>query len=201
MNDYMLIRKEDLVNNPTARIPVCLCLDVSGSMIGEPINELNKGVNMFYDSIRDDEVASFSAEISIVTFGKSGAECVADFASLAISPNPPILTANGFTPMGEAVNMALDNLKNRKQEYKDAGVDYYQPWLVLMTDGCPNGNFFRASASNSADIRACKRKKINCISDRNWRRNRYGCNRKVFPKKSTIETSRIKIQRVLCVAQ
>lgn len=140
MNDYMLIRKEDLVNNPTARIPVCLCLDVSGSMIGEPINELNKGVNMFYDSIRDDEVASFPLEISIVTFGKSGAECVADFASLAISPNPPILTANGFTPMGEAVNMALDNLKNRKQEYKDAGVDYYQPWLVLMTDGCPNGN-------------------------------------------------------------
>ena len=27
-----LVRMEDLVNNPTARVPVCLCLDVSGSM-------------------------------------------------------------------------------------------------------------------------------------------------------------------------
>lgn len=27
-----LLRLEDLVNNPTARVPVCLCLDTSGSM-------------------------------------------------------------------------------------------------------------------------------------------------------------------------
>ena len=45
-----------------------------------------------------------------------------------------------MTPMGEAVNMALDLLDRRKNEYKDKGVDYYQPWLVLMTDGAPNGN-------------------------------------------------------------
>ena len=27
-----LIRKEELVNNPTPRVPICLCLDTSGSM-------------------------------------------------------------------------------------------------------------------------------------------------------------------------
>ena len=32
-----LLRKEDLVNNPTTRVPVCLCLDTSGSMDGDPI--------------------------------------------------------------------------------------------------------------------------------------------------------------------
>ena len=30
MND--LLRKEDLELNPTPRVPICLCLDVSGSM-------------------------------------------------------------------------------------------------------------------------------------------------------------------------
>ena len=30
MND--LLRKEDLETNPTPRVPICLCLDVSGSM-------------------------------------------------------------------------------------------------------------------------------------------------------------------------
>ena len=27
MKDNLLLRLEDLVNNPTARVPVCLCLD------------------------------------------------------------------------------------------------------------------------------------------------------------------------------
>ena len=52
-----LLRMEDLVNNPTARVPVCLCLDVSGSMNGEPIHELNEGVRMFYNAIQEDETA------------------------------------------------------------------------------------------------------------------------------------------------
>ena len=33
--------------------------------------------------------------------------------------------------MGEGVTLALDLLKKRKQEYKDKGVDYYQPWLAF----------------------------------------------------------------------
>ena len=30
--DSMILRIEDLVNNPTPRVPICLCLDTSGSM-------------------------------------------------------------------------------------------------------------------------------------------------------------------------
>ena len=135
----LLVRMEDLVNNPTARVPVCLCLDTSGSMDGSPIQELNSGVRLFYDAIKEDEMAMYSAEISIVTFGGT-AQCMADFASLEVQPEPPVLSAYGVTPRGEAVNMALDLLERRKNEYKDRGVDYYQPWLVLMTDGAPNGN-------------------------------------------------------------
>ena len=36
--------------------------------------------------------------------------------------------------------MALELLEKRKEEYRSKGVDYYQPWLVLMTDGSPNGS-------------------------------------------------------------
>ena len=148
-----LLRLEDLVNNPTARVPVCLCLDTSGSMgsggdfLGglfgnsgtAPIDELNEGVKLFYDAIRDDEIAMYSAEIAIVTFGGTE-QLIEDFANVQRQPNVPTFAANGGTPMGEAVNMALDCLEKRKQEYKDKGVEYFQPWLVLMTDGAPNGS-------------------------------------------------------------
>ena len=165
MND--LVRLQDLVNNPTPRVPVCLCLDTSGSMnqiiggdveaTGEQfyedgkmwdivtggitaIEELTEGVKAFYDELRNDEVAQYSAEICIVTFGGLNAELIADFANIDRQPELTQLKASGDTPMGEAVNLALDCLENRKREYQDKGVDYYQPWLVLMTDGAPNGD-------------------------------------------------------------
>ena len=159
MNDNLLLRLEDLVNNPTARVPVCLCLDTSGSMEGQPIEELNEGVHLFYEAIKEDETALYSAEISIVTFG-GNAECIKDFSSLEIQPEAPKLSAYGMTPMGEAVNMALDLLEKRKEEYKDKGVDYYQPWLVLMTDGEPNGDAEELSKAINRTANLVNQKKL-----------------------------------------
>jgi len=50
----------------------------------------------------------------------------------------PNLSAKGGPPRGEAVNLALEILEKRKGEYRSKGVDYYQPWLILMTDGMPD---------------------------------------------------------------
>ena len=138
MNDN-LSRLDDLVNNPTARVPICLCLDTSGSMSGAPIDELNEGIKLFCEAIRDDETARYSAEICIITFG-GYARLIEDFANIERQRNVPRLFADGMPKMGEAVNMALDCLEKRKQEYKEKGVDYFQPWLVIMTGGKPNGD-------------------------------------------------------------
>jgi len=151
------LRMEDLVNNPTARVPICLCLDVSGSMYGDPIDELNEGVRAFYQELRDDEVAQYAAEISIVTFG-GDAECIEDFANIERQTNIPDLEADGGTPMAEAVDMALDMLEARKQEYKDKGVDYYQPWLVMMTDGYPT--------SSNSDLQAAIDRTVDLVGNK-----------------------------------
>ncbi len=133
-----LIDLDDLVDNPTSRVAISLCLDASGSMSGAPIQELNSGVASFYQAINQDEIAKYSAEISIVTFGPVQKET--DFQTVATQSRPPVLRATGDTPLGEAVKLSLDLLDERKQAYKDNGVDYYQPWLVLMTDGQPTGS-------------------------------------------------------------
>lgn len=134
-----LIREDDLVSNPMARIPVCLCLDTSGSMDGDPIESLESAVHQFYSEILEDEVARYSAEICIITFGGS-VQCIQDFSSIGSQENKPSFNAYGGTPLGEAVELAHELLDRRKNDYKNAGVDYYQPWLVLMTDGQPNGS-------------------------------------------------------------
>ena len=155
-----LVRLEDLVNNPTARIPVCLCLDVSISMAdNDKIGELNRGIELFYEAIREDEVALYSAEVSVVTFNDNANQLV-DFAGLELQPTPPRLVASGSTAMGEGVNLALDLLEQRKKEYQDKGVDYYQPWLILMTDGAPNGSAVELSRAISRTTSLVQDKKL-----------------------------------------
>lgn len=166
MEKYELLRMEDLLDNPTPRIPVCLCLDTSGSMSriveGETVRtgkqvykdgrtwnvvsggvsaleKLEEGVRHFYEAIDEDEVARFGAEICVVTFD-STARTLSDYATVDIVSEAPKLKADGNTAMGEGVQHALDLLEDRKKQYQEAGVDYYQPWLVLMTDGKPNGS-------------------------------------------------------------
>ena len=139
-DDFAILREQDLINNPTPRVAICFCLDVSGSMRGERINELNKGLSLFFDALSKDEVAMYAAEIAIITFGGDRVECLRDFTSLSLSQKPPILRARGRTLMGEAVNLALEKLNHRKDEYRNNGVDYYQPWLILMSDGVPERN-------------------------------------------------------------
>lgn len=139
------IRAEELSVNPSHRVPVALCLDVSGSMAGPPITELNEGVRLFINSVREDPIASASAELCIVTFAKE-AKLVADFRELTYFQFDRLTTPAGPTNLGAGVNLALDYLEKCKTEYKHVGIEHYQPWLVLMTDGVPNvGNHIDAA--------------------------------------------------------
>lgn len=149
--DLMIVRTEDLLHNPTNRVPIALCLDASGSMSGAPMEELNEGVRLFFEALQADPIAKASAEVAVVSFADRP-ETVLDFQSLERVAHPPVLTSTGgSTSLGEGVNLALDLLETRKQEYQRAGVDYFQPWLVLMTDGQPT-----SSAHLQAGPRVCE---------------------------------------------
>lgn len=142
-SNFAIAANKDLFDNPCQRLPVCLCLDVSSSMGNNgKIDQLNNGVRMFYQSIQDDEITTNSSEISIVTFGEfpAKARCIRDFSRVDIQHQPPILTAEGYTPLGEGVNLALDLLENRKESYRKAGISYFRPWLIIMSDGYPEGH-------------------------------------------------------------
>jgi uncharacterized protein YegL len=128
--------QNDLIENPTARCACALVLDTSGSMDGMPIAELNSGVTQFIDELRRDDFASYAVEVGVFTFGGNVREALPFTPAYQIQDAAP-LRATGGTPMGEAVDLAIARLEQRKAEYKQAGVSYYQPWLVLMSDGSP----------------------------------------------------------------
>ena len=149
----------DLINNPTPRLAVCLALDTSSSMrSNNKINELNKGVKMFFNSILNDELAKYSVELCVVSFGKEIVKLL-DFESIekqAVKLDTFSLEADGLTPMGKGVEMGLKLLEERKRKYQDVGVEYYQPWMVLMTDGQPTDDISNATIKTNNLINSNK---------------------------------------------
>ena len=130
----------DVSFDPTNPDPRCACvlvLDTSGSMYGEKIDQLNQGLAAFRDSLQTDSVAQSRVEIAIVTFGP--AQLLQDFTG-ASQFNPPTLAASGDTPLGAALQQALDMIAMRKKLYRDNGTPYYRPWVFLITDGAPTDN-------------------------------------------------------------
>ena len=120
--------------NPEPRCPCVLLLDTSGSMSGAPIQQLNQGLAALQSSLAEDEVALLRVDLAIITFGP--VQLAQDFVN-AGQFTPPTLRAGGDTPLGGAVQLALDQLEARKQIYRNNGLTYYRPWIFLMTDGQP----------------------------------------------------------------
>ena len=123
--------------NPDPRCACVLLLDTSGSMYGEPIQRLNEGIKLLKDSLMENPLSRRRVEIAVVTFDSS-VTVVQDFVT-ADDFNPPSLTAHGLTHLGEGMMKALDLVESRKEVYKRNGIEYYRPWIFLITDGEPQG--------------------------------------------------------------
>ena len=105
-------------------------------MAGQPIHELNSGLQLFASQLLSDGLAAKRVEVAVVSFGPVRLQ--SDFTTAATF-NPPTLRSEGNTPMGEAINLGLDLVEQRKQTYKSQGISYYRPWIFLITDGEPTG--------------------------------------------------------------
>lgn len=137
---------EDRIEIANPQQPHCatvLLLDVSGSMGGEKIAALNEGIKLFKkeivgdetEGVKGDELAAKRVDLAVVTFGES-VNVIHDFSSIEDFESPE-LVANGYTPMGDAIIKATDLVEQRKQQYKAQGIDYYRPWVFMITDGEP----------------------------------------------------------------
>ncbi|PQJ96593.1 vWA domain-containing protein [Chromatium okenii] len=132
----------EFADNPEPRCPCLLLLDVSGSMRGKPLVELNAGLTTFKDELAADALAMKRVEIGIVTFGP--VQIALPFQGAAMF-HPPTLTAQGDTPMGSAIKQGLDMVRQRKEEYRVNGISYYRPWVFLITDGGPTDEWQSAA--------------------------------------------------------
>ncbi|MDR1094378.1 MAG: VWA domain-containing protein [Clostridiales bacterium] len=137
-------------NDGTVKLPVCLVLDNSGSMqdrtLGRmtKIDELNRIVIEFINYVRNDPKARILCDLCIVSFGGERPEIVQGYSPIDRVNYVP-LRAQGRTPMGAGVQLAIDLLIKRRTWYRNEGVQHYKPILLLISDGVPTDKYEAAA--------------------------------------------------------
>jgi len=143
--DNVSLDPEVDIDTTVERTPTVLILDTSGSMtqdsVGpdgeskENIERLNEGLGFFQEEVLKKEHASVRVDVGVVEFG-SGADIRTDFTHIQ-DWNPPTLDASGRTPMGDAIELAIDMTEDVKSFYAEEGIPYNRPIFWLLTDGKP----------------------------------------------------------------
>lgn len=126
----MIFNPDIYVHEPKP-LPVILLLDVSGSMAGEPIQQLNKAVEQMITSFSASENYEIEIQVAIITFGNE-VKLHMPYTS-ASDINFKHLSVSGCTPMGLALRMAKDMIECKETTKSRA----YRPAVILVSDGGP----------------------------------------------------------------
>ena len=127
----------EFAENANERTPCILVLDCSGSMRGEPIKQLNTGLEALEKELKDDIDASSRVQLLVIkAYGKDDADVSADWVD-AMNFTAPVMEASGLSPIGKAMKLALQKIEDQKCLYDSCGVTSKRPWIFLISDGEP----------------------------------------------------------------
>lgn len=115
------------------RLPVYLLLDVSGSMVGEPIAAVANGVQTMISALHADPNAMDCACISIITFGNNAQQLIplTDISRFTL----PQLTTGGLTCLGAALSFVARCAEQETTSGTPEAPGDWLPLVFIMTDG------------------------------------------------------------------
>lgn len=124
-----------IINASESHMALAFLLDTSSSMSGDPIRELNAGLNRFKTEVCKDKQTRDILDVAIIEFNSTHS-VVQDFVPVEYMEEIN-LAASGGTYLSPAVETALDMVNDRSKFYKNSGSVPYKPWVILISDGAP----------------------------------------------------------------
>ena len=127
--------KPEFTMNGEERCAIVLVLDYSSSMQGRSVQMLEEAVQRFRTELNEDTSVARKVDVGIVYFNNQA--WTQPFEN-AINWTPQNQRPSGGTIISFPIQVALDMIAQRKDEYRMNGISYHRPWIVLITDGVPS---------------------------------------------------------------
>jgi len=124
-----------IINASESHMALAFLLDTSSSMSGDPIRELNAGLNRFKAEVCKDKQTRDILDIAIIEFNSTHRP-VQEFVPVEYMEEVQ-LVASGGTYMAPAIETALNMVDERSKFYIKSGTTPYKPWVILISDGAP----------------------------------------------------------------
>lgn len=124
------------------RLPIYFLVDISESMVGMPVSQVQEGMRTIIQSLRVDPYALETVFVSIIAFaGKAG----------VLSPltelyrfYPPVFPVGGGTSLGKALECLMDDMDRNVQKTTLEQKGDWKPIIFLFTDGNPTDDYSAA---------------------------------------------------------
>jgi uncharacterized protein YegL len=124
------------VEETYAVFPFYLCLDVSASMAGEPIESVNRQMPQLRTAIGEDPAIAEVIRLAVVTFSDV-ARTVLPLSDLSLVEAIPELVSEGRTNYGAAFEHLRRTIEGDYHTSRAHGERWYRPAVVFISDGQP----------------------------------------------------------------
>nr|WP_315178977.1 VWA domain-containing protein [uncultured Cardiobacterium sp.] len=123
------------------RLPIYICIDTSGSMRGEPIKMVYKGLTMLGTRLRQDPYMLETAYLSIITYNVHARETVPLTELMEFPFTTQEFTCSGASCLGAALEFVVQSVRrNCIRSTTEIRGDWI-PDLLIFTDGKPSDSF------------------------------------------------------------
>jgi len=124
-----------IISASESHMALVFVLDVSHSMRGTAIKQLNEGLNRFKEEVCRDKQTKEILDVAIIEFSDEY-NVVQPFVPIEFM-NPVNLEAGGSTKFTGPIREAIKMVDERSRFYRRSGSEPYKPWILLVTDGGP----------------------------------------------------------------
>jgi uncharacterized protein YegL len=130
-----------------AVFPFYLCLDVSASMAGGPIESVNQQLPLLRASVGEDPAIAEVIRLGIITFSDV-AHSVLPLCDLSLVEAVPELSVQGRTSYAAAFDHLRSVIESDYQKSRAGGDRWYRPAVLFISDGRPTDETDRWKAAH-----------------------------------------------------
>jgi uncharacterized protein YegL len=131
------------IDEPGPVAPCMIVLDCSASMAAR-IADLNGALARFIYEMQLDHIMRSRVALMIVGFG-TDVRVVVPPTSVRNVHMIPRLTAGGPSPLGHAVELAVDTLDDLRRYVRSRDMQNYRPIMFVFSDGSPTDDWRRGA--------------------------------------------------------